>query len=658
MISSAVRNELSKKILSLAAAAQLASISEGAVGAPDNSKTEPNLGINPLSLDQSLSPRESPDVLRVDFVPQKSTNLASAPLVNTEPPFPLEGKLGLKTPLLSGIYPTNQFDKIEEALLNQFEEYLNGRAHQANLAAYKKEIRLKSDFIKVKRSFIERIKHLGEKYETVRNWGKYRLLADIGRKQTENGTNVVNLQPWSLGDIKFENIKTIVPLRTIIREDAGRFLSVYEVTTHTNGVRYAVISDNIPHDQFNLRTLLLKDPTIFKRGPIDFAGFVSDDLTHVPAETFRGYLKRDEDAIAVAFKEGNEAGHAGGKKFKFKIKKPKEWYIGLKGTSYDGVTSYEVSFSWGEYGIGIGYGPTKLQISPILNLGVGGSLHIPLTVYESPKAPRGADLAARQPITEDVATNEKQPTKAPPETKKQQLEQTSKPAKASENSFDESQDRLFAARWKQDPGFKSVLEKNGFIMQGIFDEDRIVPFRYNPIYFDEYSIIVKKAPSGNSPEALLAMLLNNPNGFLRQNSFDAMSTFVPKRTSGSPTKGDTYHIDILGPNNGSVILVEKTPTYFIFQTVDTSTTGYHPENGAREFGFERLKDGSIRFYTRATASSADIFTEVFGGPPQRFAWEALLDGLKDKIEFFGGEVQKAPPVRRHEMLEQPPAPLK
>jgi hypothetical protein len=88
------------------------------------------------------------------------------------------------------------------------------------------------------------------------------------------------------------------------------------------------------------------------------------------------------------------------------------------------------------------------------------------------------------------------------------------------------------------------------------------------------------------------------------------------------------------------MLVEKTPSHFIFQTVTTKQDGTHPEYGSREFGFERKPDGSVMFYTRG-ASRAGMMPGSYtvGRRLQTVGWEGLTKGIGNTLTSKGGKVR-------------------
>jgi hypothetical protein len=615
-------------------------------------------------------------------VPLTVTNQAANGLAlfaeQEEPPFPLEKKLGLKHPLRSGLLSTNEFEKIEAALVGQFREYLQANGTDASLKAYENEIKEKPDKLKVGRRGLDWAWHLGKK-KTVKNTGKTQELARIDRDQDKIEKDLKQLKSWALDDVKLQDVKSIIPLRTVVREDIGRFVSLYQVSTEKQGRRFAVIADNIPEKQTELRHVLLEDRTFLRRGSLDFAGFADEGHEHLahaiafslgmldralstneepkpllttPTAAFEQYISRDVTAVATARDRGSAAGKKSGKGVKFKAK-PSDWFIGLKFTSNEnGESNIGIIYQEGKVGIELVASSKNIYVSPQVTMPGGGQiLSFPLAVYEFPKSPLAADLAPHAqtpPRKEGERAPQGTPT-IPSETKPKSPVPLEKNAG---RTFDETQDELFAAKWRNNPALTSMLDKRGYKMQGLFDST--FWFNDHSVYFDQYSMIIDKAPTANSGEALLSFLLGDPSGFVNRSVFDAITFFKPERHQGTPKVGDLYDIDFFGPDNGTVMLVEKGKNYFIFQTIQTDKTGRHPENGAREFGFEDLPDGSIRFYMRAAASADYYVADKIGPIFQRWTWQSALDGIKEKIEFFGGKVREIEKPR-HELLEQPAA---
>lgn len=153
--------------------------------------------------------------------------------------------------------------------------------------------------------------------------------------------------------------------------------------------------------------------------------------------------------------------------------------------------------------------------------------------------------------------------------------------------------------------------------------------------YDEYAVGVAQMPEGKTPEQFLRDMATDLNGTVKNEKFDFINQFI-RRRKGAPELGEVIDIDIAGPDNGSVILVEMTSTYFVFQTVDSDKMGSHPENGAREFGFERSEVG-LRFYTRGVSRPSNIAVRYAGAIPQQEGWTSLMRGISDRINALGGK---------------------
>jgi hypothetical protein len=215
-----------------------------------------------------------------------------------------------------------------------------------------------------------------------------------------------------------------------------------------------------------------------------------------------------------------------------------------------------------------------------------------------------------------------------------------------------SHNRMLSEPWLNDPA----------IAKAAADADaRIQPLSGGSGFhvFDEYTVTVERMPENLSPEQFIDRLVRDLNATVANSDFDCLTIFQ-RRESGDARRGEIVDIDILGPDNGSVMLVERESDHFTYATLTTPfvQTGEHPEWGVREFGFESNDDGSVTFYTRGV-SRQDAWTRnawiggyVFGGPIgmllashapaalQERAWSGLLKGIGESIERAGGHVRE------------------
>lgn len=163
-----------------------------------------------------------------------------------------------------------------------------------------------------------------------------------------------------------------------------------------------------------------------------------------------------------------------------------------------------------------------------------------------------------------------------------------------------------------------------------------------PYVCDEYSVLIAKMPSTLTPEDYMLEFAKDPNGAVNNGLFNTINVFT-KRSKTDPKIGDIYDIDILGPDNGSIVLVDLSPgfgnssgdSWFDIQTVSCQKYGSHPENGAREFGFQYTSDG-IKYYTRGVSRPGNAAVRIVGAVPQTMGWTAMMKGISESIKRRGG----------------------
>jgi hypothetical protein len=154
--------------------------------------------------------------------------------------------------------------------------------------------------------------------------------------------------------------------------------------------------------------------------------------------------------------------------------------------------------------------------------------------------------------------------------------------------------------------------------------------------YDEYAVTIDKMPDGLTPEDFLSEMASDLNKAVNDGLFDYINMFERRESTPDPALGNVYDIDIAGPDNGSVVLIERTPDHFTFQTVTTSETGTHPEYGSRQFGFDRMADGGVKFYTRGASRPANAAVGLAGRVAQAQGWTAMVTGIGNTIKGRGG----------------------
>jgi hypothetical protein len=187
--------------------------------------------------------------------------------------------------------------------------------------------------------------------------------------------------------------------------------------------------------------------------------------------------------------------------------------------------------------------------------------------------------------------------------------------------------------WKTDPTITGALSA-----QGASYQSHTSGWAAGDLIFDEYSIVVDAMPTGTTPESYLQEMAQDLNKAVNSPDFDSINTFHRRpRGSGGPAVGDIYHIDIKGPDNGSVMLVRSASDHFIFQTVTTKEDGTHPEYGSRQFGFQRLAGTAVRWYTRgASRPGVTPGGGTIGRHAQEAGWTRMLRGIAAELVRRGG----------------------
>jgi hypothetical protein len=167
------------------------------------------------------------------------------------------------------------------------------------------------------------------------------------------------------------------------------------------------------------------------------------------------------------------------------------------------------------------------------------------------------------------------------------------------NTREQSFGRLRAEAWQSSTEMKNALTQG----QGVF---QLLKNGAGDYIYDEYSVVVDAMPAGKTPESFLEDMASDLNGTVKDCPFDTINVFR-RRGGGKPRLGELIDIDILGP-----------------------------ENGCREFGFERTNSG-IRFYTRGVSRPGNFLIRLAGSVPQQQGWTRLMLGISARIVQLGGK---------------------
>ncbi len=198
-----------------------------------------------------------------------------------------------------------------------------------------------------------------------------------------------------------------------------------------------------------------------------------------------------------------------------------------------------------------------------------------------------------------------------------------------DHQMTESHDRLYAQAYLRDPAVVAAVAASGGTLQ-THDGGRSF------LVYDEYSMLIERMPPGVTPEAFLIEFGTHLNRTVNDGGFSTVNVF--KRRNNGPLKvGEIVDINMFGPDNGTVILSKLESNYFIYTVLENDTYGgEHPEYGSREFGFERQHDGTIKIYTRAVSSPADILADKIGKHFQEGGWTFMIRGMARTITRRGG----------------------
>lgn len=185
---------------------------------------------------------------------------------------------------------------------------------------------------------------------------------------------------------------------------------------------------------------------------------------------------------------------------------------------------------------------------------------------------------------------------------------------------------------------------NHIVIQSIFD-----PVVANkPLTIDEYSVVVN-LPTGMDPNEFLLQMAGDMDGTLGSD-FHKAGDFQNQGTT--PEVGQIIDIDVKdvpqwwasipfiddeSPMNAPVVISEITNNHFSVQTLELNGNE-HPLHGTRQWGYETLEDGTVRFYTRGI-SVEDTKAAEFGAKAGEYnMWNTWVDGVENTVVDQGGTI--------------------
>ena len=138
-------------------------------------------------------------------------------------------------------------------------------------------------------------------------------------------------------------------------------------------------------------------------------------------------------------------------------------------------------------------------------------------------------------------------------------------------SRDNSFTRLREGKWTSDGAVLAAIADSSAKFQTLADGS-------GTYVYDAYTVTMLKMPPDLTAEAYLLEFAKSPNTAVNNGAFNTINKFT-KRTTTDPKIGDIYDIDIMGPDNGSIVLVvvgalatrRATPISTSRRSVATST---------------------------------------------------------------------------------------
>jgi len=182
-----------------------------------------------------------------------------------------------------------------------------------------------------------------------------------------------------------------------------------------------------------------------------------------------------------------------------------------------------------------------------------------------------------------------------------------------------------------------------------------------PVNLDYYPVRIESFPSINGstllPSELLEYVRLNLNAVIGKAwAYLGSTTFTPWNSqhrqtweSASPV-GAFLFLDLVGPDNASLVCTAHGQRYWRFSTTYTSSTYNanpvlsHPVSGNREWGIFGNDDGSYTFYTRAADRTTDFTDPSFSYSLGDQLWQALQRGVAKTVNNNGGQATVEAPV--------------
>ena len=176
---------------------------------------------------------------------------------------------------------------------------------------------------------------------------------------------------------------------------------------------------------------------------------------------------------------------------------------------------------------------------------------------------------------------------------------------------------------------------------------------WGQVSFDRYPVLVTRLPTRiagvTSAETLLEHIRLNLNSVVDTNlaEFEPYDRAIDgPRWASSNAVGAVLHIDMGGPDNGSVMCVEHSERHWRVATIHTPRDGWHPLSGHREWGISRV-DGGFEVYTRAadrTCCVEGAATHLLAYTIANNLWTTFQEKVAQLVNSNGGAATVRPPM--------------
>ena len=163
---------------------------------------------------------------------------------------------------------------------------------------------------------------------------------------------------------------------------------------------------------------------------------------------------------------------------------------------------------------------------------------------------------------------------------------------------------------------------------------------WGEIKTDFFGVIVS-LPRGETPEKIITDHLNNPST-LGNGTFASEWVSWPVAGPSGHKDGDAADLDIVGPDNGQVIFIDTDPSdgQVCVITAENETSGTHPVDGVRCWGFVEMEDDSWLIYTIGVEAAGVAGTGLPAAIMQHGTWISWVTDVGWEVDDRGGTVDK------------------